>query len=147
MTDSVERAARASGPPLPATVATKRAEIDALYAGDDVEAIATRLAAAKSELGRAAFAALGAVSPTSAKVVLAALRRASKLPSLRTCLEQEYRTSCSFLSVHDFVEGIRAAVVDKDRSPRWRPGRLEDISDDTVADILAGPAGLEPPWG
>jgi len=52
----------------------------------------------------------------------------------------------SYLESGDFVEGIRAAVVDKDRNPRWDPTDLASIDRATVARYLAGPAGLEPLW-
>ena len=44
----------------------------------------------------------------------------------------EYRLSQRFCAGHDFPEGIRAAVIDKDNAPSWRPGRLEDVSESDV---------------
>ncbi len=121
-----------------------RRSVDACFAGDDAVAIERRL----SRHDRIeALAALRRGSPTSVAVTLAALRRARRLPSLEQCLEQEYRTSCSFLEVEDFSEGIRAALLDKDRQPRWRPASLDQVGADLVTSIIAGPAGLEPLFG
>ena len=72
---------------------------------------------------------IAAKSPTSLKVALRALRTAATLPSLERCLEMEYRVSTTFLDTHDLVEGIRAAVVDKDRSPKWDPADLGAVRD------------------
>ena len=65
-------------------------------------------------------------------VMREALRVARGLPSLDACLERELETSCAFLGAPDFAEGIRAAVIDKDRTPRWSPDRLEDVSPEAV---------------
>ena len=61
--------------------------------------------------------------------VYSRLRSARELPSLEAALTQELRVSCGFLSGDDFVEGVRAQVVDKDRNPQWKPATLEDVSD------------------
>ncbi len=104
--------------PGPAPLAAARAWIDDAYASDDPTAIVARL----REIGGDATAAADAVdaaSPTSVTVALRALRTAAELPSLEAALEMEYRISTSIVEHPDFVEGVRAAVVDKDRSPRW----------------------------
>jgi enoyl-CoA hydratase len=128
--------------PVPAPLLAARDRIDACYAGDRAEDIAQRLAADWPD----AAAAVVVGSPTSVKVTLAALRRSAALPSLHACLAAELRTSCGILAAPDFVEGIRAMVVDKDRSPAWDPARLEDVNDNVVADIVNGPSGLQELW-
>jgi enoyl-CoA hydratase/carnithine racemase len=75
--------------------------------------------------------------PTSLKVTLRALRAARTSRSIEECLEREYRISTTFLSIPDFVEGIRAAVIDKDRNPRWNPERLELVTDEMVERFFA----------
>ena len=55
-------------------------------------------------------------SPVSLSVALEAVRRAAKLDTLEDVLRQEHRTTCGSLRSHDFVEGIRAQVIDKDRT-------------------------------
>ncbi|MBS1886979.1 MAG: enoyl-CoA hydratase/isomerase family protein [Actinobacteria bacterium] len=120
--------------------------VDTRFAGDDVEAIEAALAGDGAAPARATRDAMRRGSPTSLKVTLATLRAARHLPSLDACLEQEYRTSCSFLAVEDFREGIRAVLVDKDGAPRWDPPALERVDAATVDRILAGPGDLEPLW-
>jgi len=75
-----------------------------------------------------------AKSPISVSVALEAVRRATKLDTLEDVLRQEYRTSCGALRSHDFEEGIRAQVIDKDRKPKWSPDSLAAV---TTADVEA----------
>jgi enoyl-CoA hydratase len=75
-----------------------------------------------------------AKSPISVSVALEAVRRATKLATLEDVLRQEYRTTCGALRSHDFEEGIRAQVIDKDRNPKWSPASLAAV---TTADVEA----------
>ncbi|MEH3054231.1 MAG: enoyl-CoA hydratase/isomerase family protein [Patulibacter minatonensis] len=83
------------------------------------------------------------------KVTLQALRRAAQLPNLEAALEQEFATSCAFLRAADFAEGIRAQVIDKDRSPRWDPPTLPQVDAASVGrffparEVAAGPQEQE----
>jgi enoyl-CoA hydratase len=109
--------------------------IDPSYAADDAEEILRRLRAAGGEAAEAADT-IEAKSPTAVKVALASLRRVRGL-SLDEALAQEYRVGLRCLSGHDFREGIRAQVVDKDRNPRWRPPTLSDVHADDVERYFA----------
>ena len=77
---------------------------------------------------------IGTRSPIALSVTLAAVRRAAALPTLEDVLVQEYRVSCASLRSHDFVEGIRAQLIDKDRNPTWSPASLAGV---TSADVDA----------
>ncbi|MDQ8046415.1 MAG: enoyl-CoA hydratase/isomerase family protein [Solirubrobacteraceae bacterium] len=107
------------------------------YVHDTVEAIVAALQARPEEAAHKAATQILRASPTSLKVTLRALREAADLPSLEVALRHELRISCGFTTVGDFVEGVRAQVVDKDRTPRWDPARLEDVSPDTVDHFFA----------
>ncbi|WP_372699016.1 enoyl-CoA hydratase/isomerase family protein [Arthrobacter sp. JSM 101049] len=105
------------------------------YAGDSIERILGRL---RTRGGPAAEAAetIAAKSPTALKTTLAALRRAAGLPSLEAALDQDYRVGLRMLASHDFLEGIRAQVIDKDRQPRWSPATLDQVGPDMVRDYF-----------
>lgn len=103
--------------------------IDQAYAADTVEEIVARLGERDEPEAAKAAAALAAKSPTSLKVTLRGLRSARELPNLEAALVEEFRISSAFLDTPDFVEGIRAQVIDKDRNPQWQPARLEDVTD------------------
>ncbi|MBC9717520.1 enoyl-CoA hydratase/isomerase family protein [Streptomyces sp. TRM66268-LWL] len=107
--------------------------IDTCYAADTVEEIVQRLTDSGVPAAKEAATRILGHSPTSLKVTLRALRRARRLPSLEAALDQELHIACATLGGPDLPEGVRALVVDKDRSPRWSPARLEDVDEATVA--------------
>ena len=89
--------------------------------------------AAGSELATRTAATIRANSPVSVEVTLAAIRRVREFPDLAEALRQELRVSIHALRTGDFVEGIRAQIIDKDRNPQWNPARLEDVDPAVVA--------------
>ncbi|MFF1254734.1 enoyl-CoA hydratase/isomerase family protein [Pseudarthrobacter sp. NPDC058329] len=110
-------------------LAGQRDWIDSCYSSGDAEEIVRRLRSwGGGDAAEAARAAdtIEAKSPTSVKVTLASLRRV-KGRTLDEALAQEYRVGLRFLAAPDFREGIRAQVVDKDRSPRWSPPTLAEV--------------------
>ncbi|MFI6253035.1 enoyl-CoA hydratase/isomerase family protein [Streptomyces sp. NPDC051016] len=130
-------------------LAGHRAWIDACYSAGTVEEIVRRLLAHGDPAAKETADTLLTRSPTALKVTLAALRRARELGSLERVLDQEYRVSCATLATHDLVEGIRAQVVDKDRTPHWSPATLAEVTDADVdrffAPLGARELGLAPP--
>ncbi|WP_369212741.1 enoyl-CoA hydratase/isomerase family protein [Streptomyces flavofungini] len=124
-------------------LAAHRGWIDACYGADTVEEILARLRGHGSLAAADAADTLAAKSPTALKVTLAALRRAPRLGPLERVLEQEYRISCAALTSHDLPEGIRAQVIDKDRSPRWSPATLAEVDEAAVRRYFTPPPGGE----
>ena len=118
--------------PEPATV--RRAAIDRLFAGDRVEDILGRLDAETGDDGgwaAAAAAAISAKSPMSLKLALAQVRRGRHW-SFEDCMRAEFRIVSRIVYGHDFYEGVRAVIVDKDNTPRWKPADLADAADADV---------------
>jgi enoyl-CoA hydratase len=124
--DATQAIAATRSQPPPGRLALERQWIDKCYSADSVEEVVARL---RTHGGAASAAAneVSSKSPTALKVTLRALRQARTLPSLERCLEMEYRISTTFLKTPDFIEGVRAAIIDKDRSPRWDPPTLEEV--------------------
>ncbi|MGW7084210.1 enoyl-CoA hydratase/isomerase family protein [Streptomyces sp. NPDC054871] len=120
-----------------------RSWIDHCYGADTVEEIVARLRGHGARAAAEAADTLATKSPTALKVTLAALRRARRLGPLERVLEQEYRISCAALTSHDLAEGIRAQVIDKDRSPRWAPASLGEVGGADVERYFDPPAGGE----
>ncbi|MFR9753449.1 enoyl-CoA hydratase/isomerase family protein [Nocardia sp. 004] len=112
--------------------------IDACYSADSVEEIVARLQAHEAPEAHAAAAEILAKSPVALKVTLRSLRAARTAPSLEAVLNEEYRVSIAALSSPDLVEGIRAQVIDKDRTPRWSPPTLTEVTDAQVDAYFAG---------
>ncbi|MFB7617904.1 enoyl-CoA hydratase/isomerase family protein [Kitasatospora sp. NPDC056181] len=115
----------------------QRAWIDGCYAADTVEEILGRLRESGEPEAKKAADRIAANSPAAVKATLAALRRARALGPLEAVLDQEYRTSCAALATADLAEGIRAQVIDKDRSPRWSPATLGAVEPAAVARYFA----------
>lgn len=111
--------------------------IDDCYAYNTAEEIVRALRQSPAKAAREAADAVLAKSPTAVKVTLEALRRARTAASLEDVLDQDYRVSLRLLAGSDFVEGIRAQVIDKDRSPAWSPPALEDVGAAAVEDYFA----------
>jgi enoyl-CoA hydratase len=134
---------RMSSPPTPGKLAAARAWVEASYEAGSVEKILARLQANGAADARAARAALEKMSPTSLKIALRNIRSALSFDRLERSFEQDYRLSLACIAGHDFIEGIRAAIVDKDRKPVWQPDRLEDVTEALVARHFAPIGGRE----
>jgi enoyl-CoA hydratase len=78
-------------------------------------------------------------SPTSMKVTMEALNRGAKM-SFDDCMVMEYRLSQGCMRGHDFYEGIRALLIDKDHAPNWLPALLDEVSDADVSAFFEKPA-------
>lgn len=112
--------------------------IDAAFSADTVPEIIDRLRIRPEPEAAAAADLLDALSPTGLAVTLAAVRSARALPGLRAALAQEYALVLWFATTQpDLPEGIRAQLVDKDRSPRWNPPSLADLPGDLGGRALA----------
>lgn len=116
-----------------APIATRQGWIDAIFGHDSIEEIVTALAHDTSEFAQQTLQTMLAKSPTSLKLTLKLLRDARASSVLQECLIREYRAALEIFVNHDFSEGIRAAVIDKDRNPKWSPARLEDVTPAIIA--------------
>lgn len=120
-----------------APIARHRDLIDRAFAFDTVEEIVAALERDGSEFARATLATLAEKSPRGLKVTLELIRRARTSKSLRECLVREYNSALTVFTSAEFAEGVRAAIIDKDRNPKWSPARLEDVTPDIVAEYFA----------
>lgn len=135
--------------PGPSDLKTHAETIARCFSAQTVEEIIERLAAVsgpEQAWAEAVVADLKTRSPLSLKVTLRHLRESRAL-DLRQTLQVDYRLACRFLEGHDFHEGVRAVLVDKDGKPVWQPARLGDVTTSMVDDHFAdmGPAELALP--
>ncbi|MGW1846374.1 enoyl-CoA hydratase/isomerase family protein [Streptomyces sp. NPDC001966] len=134
----IEGTVRHHASPAPeGELAAHREWIDSCYREASVEEIIDRLDSSGIPAAKQAAETILTKSPTSLKVTLSTLRRARRLGSLEAVLDQEYRTSCTAFTRPDFVEGVRAQIVDKDRDPHWSPADLAEVTDADVALFFA----------
>ena len=122
------------------SLAGARGEIDRHFAHSTVEEIMNSLSMG-SEWAVDQRDLIMRMSPTSCKLTLRALRE-GKADDLAGCLVREYRIVSAIKSGHDFFEGIRAQLIDKDRRPRWQPAALRDVEPAMVDAYFTPPA-----WG
>ena len=116
-------------PPLRA----RRSEIDRCFAGGSVEAILDRLAREDGDWARETRATIERASPISLKITFHQMKLGEAGVDIEQALALEYRMTQHVMAGHDFFEGIRAVLVDKDQNPRWEHASLADISEADVA--------------
>lgn len=137
--------ARLSVPTPAPRVAAHREEIDRLFAADTVEGVLAALAADPGEWAAAQLATLGAKSPQSMKVSLRLVREGRGKASFAEEMAQEFAIGSRVAQSHDFLEGVRALIVDKDNAPRWNPATPEAVSD-AMIDAIFAPLPEDEAW-
>jgi enoyl-CoA hydratase len=117
-------------------LAAERAQIDRHFAADSLDGIIASLAGDGGQWAQTALAMLATKSPTSLRITFRQLREGRHL-GFEACMRHEYRIAARIFHGHDFFEGIRAVVIDKDLKPAWQPATLSDLSDAEVAGYFA----------
>ena len=133
------------GDPGPAPLEPHREAIDRLFAHDTVEAIFEALETEGSDWALAQLAILKTKSPQSLKVTLRQLRAGRAMSSFAEVMAMEYRLGGRVVRTHDFQEGVRAVIVDKDNAPKWSPETLEGVSEADL-DALFAPLPADEEW-
>ena len=110
----------------PPQLSNHQRQIADCFAGDSMEDILLRLEEDNSEWSLSVIKTLQSKSPTSLKVTFEQLNRARRM-EFDDIMKMEFNIACQFLHTPDFFEGVRAAVIDKDQSPQWRPDRLDKV--------------------
>jgi enoyl-CoA hydratase len=118
-------------------VAALRPQIDRWFAHDRMQDIVAELQRDGSELAQSTFQTLNEKSPRGMVVALKLLRLARASSSLEACLVREYRAALEVFRSDDFREGVRAAVIDKDRNPKWSPPTIEEVTPEIMAPYFA----------
>ncbi|MEQ3649512.1 enoyl-CoA hydratase/isomerase family protein [Hyphomonas sp.] len=120
--------------PVPAgSFEVHRDIIDACFAKDTAEEIVAALEASGDEWAAEQAATIRTKSPETVKVALRQVREGGKLDSFEDNMRMEYRIGWRKVQSHDFLEGVRAVIIDKDNDPKWNPATLEGVSDADVA--------------
>jgi enoyl-CoA hydratase len=123
--DVIRRFAATPGDAAP--LAAQRSAIDRCFAGDTVEGILAALEREGGAWAQETRANLMQKSPFSLRVTLRELREGAKL-DFDACMRMEYRLVRRFMGDHDFFEGVRAVLLDKDNKPRWQPATLAEVT-------------------
>ena len=127
----------ASVAPPEARIAANRERIDRLFASDRYEDILQALDADGSDWAAKELETLGGKSPQACKVSLRLLADGAKMADFADEMRQEYAVASRVVQRHDFVEGVRALLIDKDNAPRWDPPTPEGVTDHLIDTIFA----------
>jgi enoyl-CoA hydratase len=128
--------------PEPAPIASLRAPIDSVFAANTIEAMLAsldRLAGVggpQANWAAATAATIRSRSPTSLKLALAQVRRGRSW-TFEACMQAEFRIVSRVVYGHDFYEGVRALIIDKDNRPRWRPEALAEVGAQDIESYFA----------
>jgi enoyl-CoA hydratase/carnithine racemase len=124
--------ARFAGDPGLPTVPAKMRDIDRCFSAETVLEIKARLEADPSEWAKNQLEALMKLSPLSMAITLEQLKRCANR-SFEDAMTIEYRMAQHAMRPdHDFFEGVRALLIDKDQKPRWNPSTIEGVTRDMV---------------
>lgn len=132
---------RFASEPEAAELASLRARIDACFGQATLGEVLEALAAEPTGWGARQLELLSSRSPTSLAVTYRQLRAGGAL-DFDAAMQLEYRLVHRFMAGHDFTEGVRALIIDKDNRPAWRPDRLAEVTDAMVEAYFA-----PLPWG
>ncbi|WP_242150282.1 enoyl-CoA hydratase/isomerase family protein [Sphingomonas sp. BAUL-RG-20F-R05-02] len=126
-----------SVPAPEAAILAHRDDIDRLFASDSVEGIVAALETDGGDWARAQLAVLATKSPQATKVSLRLVLEGATMPTFEDEMRQEYAVATRVVQRHDFTEGVRALIVDKDNAPLWQPATLDAVSDHVIDQIFA----------
>ena len=123
--------------PPEARIAGNAARIAKHFASDRYEDILASLEADDSEWAAKELATLRTKSPQTCKVALRQLADSLACAEFAANMAMEYRIGSRVLTLHDFAEGVRAVIVDKDNAPKWNPATPEGVTEDLIDRIFA----------
>ena len=121
----------------PAAIMQHIDRINRLFASDSYEEILAALEADGGEWAEKELATLHGKSPQTCKVALRQLKEGGKMHDFAAQMTQEYAIGSRVVQMHDFIEGVRALIIDKDNSPKWDPPTPEAVTDDWIDAIFA----------
>ena len=128
-----------------APVSDHRDAIDSLFGHDSVEAIFAALEADGSDWARAQLDTLKTKSPQTMKVAFRQLQQGAEMQRFSDNMVMEFRIGARVVQLHDFIEGVRAVIIDKDNAPKWDPATLAGVTPAMLEAIFA-PLPDEQEW-
>lgn len=127
------------------TIAAHQDEIAKLFSGDSVEAIVAALEAAGTDWAAEQLKVMATKSPQTMKVAFRQLQLGAQARTFAENMAMEYRIGARVVQRHDFLEGVRAVIVEKDNAPKWSPATLEGVTEAMLDEIFA-PLPADQEW-
>ena len=128
-----------------AKIEANMGQITKLFASDRLEDVLSALEAEESDWAQTELATLRSKSPLSCKVSLKLLADGANRASFAQEMRAEYALASRIVRTHDFREGVRALLIDKDNSPQWDPPTPEGV-DEEMIDVLFEPLPVHEQW-
>ena len=113
------------------------AEVDPLFCWPTLPEICKAITRSEDEVALLSSESIGKNSPLSMFVALTLVRRQRKAASIQEALELEYRVTHRIMEQGDFIEGVRARIIDKDFSPKWRHATIDGVTEEEVQNLFA----------
>lgn len=135
-TGDVAEVDAAAGPAPASKLAGLQDEIDAAFGGEGLRDIVNRLEVTSSDMASDALKAMQGNSPISMACTIELIHRVRGKERIEAALELEYRFTSQSMEKGDFLEGIRALIIDKDNAPRWRHDGLKSVPMVEVSSLL-----------
>jgi enoyl-CoA hydratase len=111
--------------------------IERCFWKETVEDIFGALEAEKGEWAKTQLSTLKTKSPQTLKVAHRQLRRGLEAKTFEDNMRMEFRIACRVVHLHDFQEGVRAVIIEKDNRPNWNPATLAGVTNEMLNDIFA----------
>lgn len=131
--------------PGPSPLEPHRARLDDCFSAPTVEAVMERLERDDSDWAKAQLLALQTKSPQTLKVALRQLQTGAGFTDFASNMVMEYRIGARVVQRHDFLEGVRAVIIDKDNQPHWSPATLEAV-DEALLDAIFEALPADQEW-
>jgi enoyl-CoA hydratase/carnithine racemase len=119
-------------PPL----AELRTKIDTIFSAPSVEVVLERLERDGTDWAADTAKTIRTKSPTASKLAFRQIREGKAL-DFDACMRMEFRMVSRVIAAHDFYEGVRATIIDKDGAPKWQPDSLVRVSDTAIEAYFA----------
>jgi enoyl-CoA hydratase len=132
-----EAARRFAADPGSSDLAARQVDIDLVFGFETIQEAVRRLEAAGGRWAEATLETMSTHSPTALAAAHFSVRRARRHGRLEESLDHEYRYAYRAVGLHDFREGVRALIVDRDGKPQWRPAELDDVRMKDVVALFA----------
>jgi len=114
-----------------------RTEIDLHFSKESVEEVVKSLESSTTSFAEKAYEILKTKSPLSVKIAFHQMNARDKNANFPELMQREFRISQHLMHSHDFYEGVRAVLVDKDQAPKWNPVSFDDVTPEIIRNYFS----------
>lgn len=127
----------ATSPEGASVLAQHKGEIDSLFGVSDYTEFAARIKQSDTEFAQTVKKGMAKGSPISMASIFTLIRQVRKEGSVDKALDWEYRFTSRAIEQADFLEGVRAVLIDKDHAPKWQIAQIQDVPESLIDNLFA----------